>query len=144
MGELIMTISRRRFNRNALDFDKVELLKGLDVNTRYKIMKSIVMHRFIKGDVIFRKGSTGQSLFFAQDGIIDVVAGNDDFDPNDPSSCLVDQIMPWAVFGEMALSNCQCQEPPRFVPKPKLVLQSFKGVTLRRQPKDRGFSMNDY
>lgn len=87
----------------ALDFDKVDLLSGLDDDTKQKILSSLTMHHYNKGDIAFSKGSTGQSLFFVHEGTMDVVVGDGNADPTNPTSYVVDQIKAGSVFGEMAL-----------------------------------------
>ena len=49
-----------------LDLEQVELLQGMDAASRLKIIVALKRRHFKKGEVVFYKGSTGQSLFFLQ------------------------------------------------------------------------------
>mmetsp|Transcript_5871 Transcript_5871/g.11771 ORF Transcript_5871/g.11771 Transcript_5871/m.11771 type:complete len:524 (+) Transcript_5871:144-1715(+) len=86
-----------------LDLEQVELLQGMDAASRLKIIVALKRRHFNKGDIAFNKGSTGQSLFFLQQGVMDVVVGDGNADPAHPNSMVVDQIPSGSVFGEMAL-----------------------------------------
>ena len=86
-----------------LDLEQVELLQGMDAASRLKIIVALKRRRFQQGEVVFYKGSTGQSLFFLQEGVMDVVVGDGNADPAHPDSLVVDQIPPGSIFGEMAL-----------------------------------------
>lgn len=86
-----------------LDLDKVELLRGLDVQTRELIVSALQPKHYEAGDVVFSKGSEGNSLYFVQQGVMNVVAGQDTADPSASTSYIVDHILAGSVFGEMAL-----------------------------------------
>jgi len=86
-----------------LDLEQVELLQGMDASSRLKIIVALKRRQFQKGEIVFYKGSVGQSLFFLQHGVMDVVVGDGNADPEHPDSIVVDQIESGSVFGEIAL-----------------------------------------
>ena len=88
---------------SKFSFDQVDLLRGLDTDTRLKIESSLHMHKYSEGQVVFLRGSKGHSLYFVLEGVMDVVVGEDDAKPNHPESHVVDNISNGDVFGEMAL-----------------------------------------
>ena len=73
-----------------LNLDKVELLRGLDEETRQLIVSSLKLRHYEAGQVVFAKGSEGHSLFFVQQGVMDVVAGEASADPKSSSSYVSD------------------------------------------------------
>lgn len=88
---------------DVAELESVDLLRGVDETARRLILQSLHLRRYIPGDVVFYKGSEGDSLFLVQQGTFEVYYGEDRADPADPSSYKVAEIPPGSVFGEMAL-----------------------------------------
>ena len=111
-----------------LDLDKVELLRGLDVQTRELIVSALQLKHYEAGDVVFSKGSEGNSLYFVQQGVMNVVAGQDTADPAASTSYIVDQVLAGSVFGEMALLLS--------MPRTATICADSTAVVLELQRKD--------
>ena len=76
----------------------VDLFHPLDETERADLASHMAEHLFKTGEVVFRQGDVGDSLWILSEGILDISVESDDGD-----ATIIARIVPGELFGEMSL-----------------------------------------
>jgi small-conductance mechanosensitive channel/CRP-like cAMP-binding protein len=93
--------SQRRPDRAAL-LGRVDLFQVFDEAERTRLAESMAERCFERGEVVFREGDAGCSLFILAEGALDVTVRH-----REAGERSIDRLVPGNVFGEMSLLTGQ-------------------------------------
>jgi CRP-like cAMP-binding protein len=83
--------------------DHCDLFKLFGEEERMQMARTLVEHRFEKGDVVFNRGAPGGTLFIVADGALEVLSPETGLS----KKAVLDRMVPGDVFGEMSLLTGQ-------------------------------------
>lgn len=93
--------SQRRPDRAAL-LGRVDLFQVFDDADRAQLAETMAERFFAKGDVVFREGDAGRSIFVVAEGALEVMVRH-----GETGTRSIDRMVPGDVFGEMSLLTGQ-------------------------------------